>query len=161
MRLALPFAAALLAACSGLPQPSGSAGGVRDAAQLPGIYIEAYRDGDAARIASLFAPEATFIPLLPVPRFQGPEAVRAYYQRAISNTRSRSITPSNEMVQDYGDTIVRTADIVIDQELLDGRKVATPARVSFVYQRGRDGWRIVHHHQSVRPAAPAAAAPPR
>ena len=157
MRITSLAAAVLLAGCAGLPQYSSAPSGVKDAAQIPQMYIDAYRDGDANKIASLFAPEATFIPLLPMARFQGPEAVRAYYQRAISNTKSRSITPSNEAVQDYGDVIVRTADIVINQEFPDGRKLATPARVSFVYKHDRHGWRIVHHHQSVRPAAQAAA----
>ena len=54
----------------------------------------------------------------------------AYYQRAISSTRSRSITASNESVQDYGDVIVRTADVVIDQTFQDGRTAATPAAAS-------------------------------
>ena len=132
MRIPSLAALALLAGCAVLPPGSGAPGAVQDAAQVPQIYIDAYRDGDANRIASLFAPDATFVPLLGMPRFQGPEAVRAYYQRAISSTRARSITPSGEIVQDYGNLIVRSADVVIDQEFPDGRKVSTPARRSFV-----------------------------
>ena len=131
---------------------------VADVQQLPEVYIEAYRAGDAERIASLFSSDASFIPLLALPRLQGREAVKAYYQRAISNTRSRNITPSNQRVQDYGNVVVRSADIRIDQELLDGRQVATQARVTFVYKREADGWLIVHHHQSVQPVPAAAAA---
>ena len=130
---------------------------VADVEQLPQAYIEAYRNGDADRIASLFAPDASFIPLLALPRLQGRDAIRAYYQRSIDNSRSRDITPSNQRVQAYGDVVVRSADIRIDQALLDGRQVATQARVSFVYKREPQGWFIVHHHQSVQPAAPAAA----
>ena len=156
MRIAVVATLALMSGCAGLAQQRDSWSGIRDAAQVPQIYVDAYREGDAGRIASLFAPEATFIPLLPMPRFKGPEAVRAYYQHAISSTRSRSITASNESVQDYGDVIVRTADVVIEQTFQDGRTAATHARVSFVYRRDRDSWRIVHHHQSVRPPTPAA-----
>ena len=157
MRTAFLATVAFIAGCAAAPSAESPSPGVRDASQLPRIFVDAYRDGDADKIASLFAPEATFIPLLPMPRFQGPDAVRAYYQRAISSNVSRSITPSNEAVQDYGDVIVRSADIVVDQEFSDGRRVAIPARVSFVYKRESGVWRIVHHHQSVRPAAPSTA----
>ncbi len=160
LRLTWIAAAALAAGCVAPHQGPSAAGAIRDPGRIPQMYIDAYRNGDAQAIASLFAADATFIPLLPMARFAGPEPVRAYYQRAIANSRSRNITPSNELVQDYGDVIVRTSDIVIDQETLDGRKLATPARVTFVYRRDRDGWRIVHHHQSVRPAPPPAATQP-
>ena len=141
-----------LAGCA-TPPP----GAITDSDQLPVAYIEAYRNGDAARIAALFADDATFVPLLPMARFQGREAVRAYYQRAIGATTARNITPTQQTVQDYGDVVVRSADIRIDQTFADGRQVATPARVSFVYRRDGGQWRIVHHHQSVMPAPPASA----
>ncbi|NML17118.1 YybH family protein [Azohydromonas caseinilytica] len=152
----MKFSTALLLACGLFA--GGTAAQVADVEQLPQLYIEAYRNGDADRIASLFAPDASFIPLLALPRLQGRDAIRAYYRRSITNSRSRNITPTNQLVQAYGDVVVRSADIRIDQELLDGRQVATLARVSFVYRREPQGWLIVHHHQSVQPATPAAAA---
>lgn len=145
-----------LLACAGLVNTPAWAQ-VPDVEQLPQVYIAAYRAGDADRIASLFSTDATFIPVLALPRLQGRDAVRSYYEKAIANTKSRDITPSNERVQDYGDMVVRSADIRIEQELLDGRRVATQARVSFVYRREPGGWLIVHHHQSVQPLPPVAA----
>jgi uncharacterized protein (TIGR02246 family) len=148
-----------LLVCAGLVSiPVGAQ--VPDVEQLPQVYIEAYRAGDADRIASLFSTDASFIPLLALPRLQGRDAVRSYYQKSISNTKSRDITPTNQRVQDYGDMVVRSADIRIDQELLDGRRVATQARVTFVYRREPGGWLIVHHHQSVQPLPPVAASQP-
>jgi uncharacterized protein (TIGR02246 family) len=32
-----------------------------------------------------------------------------------------------------------------------GERVEVPARYTFVFQKGRDGWRIVNHHSSIRP----------
>lgn len=148
------IAAFVLGGCAPLQPQLPASGGVQDVQQVPQLYIDAYRDGDARRIASLFSPDATFVPLLSMPRFQGRDAVQAYYQRAIASSKSRGITPTSQTLQDFGDVVVRTADIRIDQELLDGRKVVTPARVTFVYRRDRNGWLIVHHHQSVQPASP-------
>jgi uncharacterized protein (TIGR02246 family) len=129
---------------------------IADVEQVPEIYVQAYRDGDAARIASLFASDASFIPLLPLPRMEGRDAVRGYYAKSIANTKARNITPTNQRVQSFGDIVVRSADIRIDQEFHDGRTAATQARVTFVYRREPGGWLIVHHHQSVQPPAPAA-----
>ncbi|WP_157268985.1 YybH family protein [Azohydromonas aeria] len=152
MKLSATFLAACCLATSAFAQATS-------ADQLPQLYIEAYRNGDADRIAALFSADATFIPLLPLPRLTGRDAIRAYYQRALSSSRSRNITPSNQQVQAYGEVVVRSAEVRIDQELLDGREVSTRARVSFVYKREPQGWLIVHHHQSVEPAAPAAPGP--
>ena len=63
LRITLLVFVALIAGCAALLRPSGSSPDVRDAAQVPQMYIAAYRAGDADRIASLFGPEATFIPI--------------------------------------------------------------------------------------------------
>jgi hypothetical protein len=53
--------------------------------------------------------------------------------------------------QKYGYIVARNADVLIRQELPDGRQVANSDRVTFVQQNSPQGWRIVPSHGSGQP----------
>lgn len=122
---------------------------VKQVEEMPTRFIELFQQGDLPALIALFAPDASYIPTVGKSRFDGIEGIRGYFGNVFKNSKSRNITFTNERWQKFGDIVVRSADIVIHQELLDGQSRDTPSRVSFVYQKGADGWRIVHHHGSM------------
>jgi uncharacterized protein (TIGR02246 family) len=118
-------------------------------------FLETFHAGDLDAIVSLHAPDASWLPTTGGPRLDGRDAIRRYYHSIFANTRTRSITPSNEHWHPLGDdAAVRSADIRIDQETKDGRAVVTLARLTAVYRRDEaGGWAIVHQHSCQRTAA--------
>jgi uncharacterized protein (TIGR02246 family) len=122
---------------------------VKQVEEMPTRFIEVFRQGDLPALIALFAPDASYIPTVGKSPFDGIEGIRGYYGNVFKNSKSRNITFTNERWQKYGDIVVRSADIVIHQDLLDGQSRDTPSRVSFVCQKGADGWRIAHHHGSM------------
>jgi uncharacterized protein (TIGR02246 family) len=135
-------------------------------AQIPELealqqrFIEAFRAGDLEGISRLFDPEASYTPIVGSARLNGRAQIRGYYEKVFAGSRSRDLTPAQVRWQLFGDVALRTADARIDQELVSGAKVATQARITFVYKREKDGWIIVHHHGSMVPPAPQAPKPP-
>jgi uncharacterized protein (TIGR02246 family) len=115
---------------------------------MPERFIESFRQGNLPALIGLFASDASYVPIVGKSRFDGVQGISGYYKNVFANSKSRNITFTNERWQKYGDIVLRTADTVIHQERLDGQSRDTPSRVSFVYQKVADGWRIVHYHGS-------------
>lgn len=128
-----------------------AAGPVTEVEQVPGAFRNAFKTGDLDGITALYAPDASFLPTVGPARLDGRDAIRGYYQRVFANSKSRDIIPANERWQKFGDIVVRSNDVRIEQELADGRAVVTLARLSTVYQRGPSGWLIVNMNSAQQP----------
>lgn len=133
----------LIAACS-----TPTVAQVTDVEQMPERFIEHFRRGDLGALTSLFALDISYIPIVGPRRLDDVQEVSGYYGKVFSESRARNITFRNVRWKKMDDVAVRTADVVIDLELLDGSKRSTPSRVSFVYQQGPSGWKIAHFHGS-------------
>lgn len=131
---------------------TSAAAQIMDVEQIPDRFIELFRQGDLDALTGLFAPDASFVPIVGPARLDNVDGIRGYFKRVFDGSRSRDMAFSNVRWQKYGDIVVRSADVVIRQALLDGRQVANPVRVTFVYQNSPQGWRIVHYHGSGQPS---------
>jgi hypothetical protein len=85
-------------------------------------------------------------------RLGSADSTRGYFKRVFDGSKSCDMAFNNEQGQKYDNIMVRSADVVIRQELLDGRQVANPGRVTFVYRNSPQRWHIVHYHGSARPS---------
>jgi uncharacterized protein (TIGR02246 family) len=117
-------------------------------------WIEAFNRRDAGAISALYAPDAVFLGTSSPVLRDSPALVRDYFdglarlppdaRQSVGEHRVQLLGPDAAVSSGYY-TLVRTEQ---------GRRVESPARFTFVYQR-RDGrWLIVTHHSSVLPATP-------
>jgi len=125
---------------------------IKEVEQIPDRFIELFRQGDLDALTGLFASDASFVPIVGPARLDSADGIRGYFKRVFDGSRSRDMAFSNVRWQKYGDIVVRSADVVIRQVLLDGRQVANPVRVTFVYRDSPQGWHIVHYHGSGQPS---------
>lgn len=112
---------------------------------LTAAWVEAFNGGDAARIASLYDPQAVLIGTTAKQPVAGTAAIAAYFGRVAGN--AARVAQGEHILRDYG-------DVVVDSGLYsfffvrEGQAVLVPARYTFVYRK-RDGkWLIVEHHSS-------------
>ena len=152
------LAAAFLLAALSL-QALAQSGAPKDLEPLSDRFDEFFRQGNLEGIVALFAPDASYVPLVGPARLDGHAGVREHYQRSFAGSRSRDITTLSQRWQLAGDLAIRTADVLIEQQPLEGAAIDTRARITLVYRRQAEGWRIVHHHGSQQPAALKPAAP--
>lgn len=59
------------------------------------------------------------------------------------------------MVQVHGDIGIHAGDYTFMWQAADGSDVEVDARYTFSYRKEADGWKIVEHHSSAMPSAPA------
>ncbi len=127
--------------------------------QMPDRFVEYFRQGNLEGIVGLFAPDASYIAIAGPALLEGHHGVRGYYQKIFAGSKSRDITALSYRWQMLDDIAIRSADVMIDQQLADGTAMDTRARITFVYRRDGAAWRIVHHHGSQQPAPPKPQAP--
>ena len=123
-------------------------------------FAQLYGMGDVEGMVSLYAADATHVPVTGPARLDGHAGVRDDYRRVFAASRSRDLTTLSQRWQLLGDVAVRTADIFIDQQSAEGAPLATRARLTLVFGRVGGAWKIVHHHGSLQsPPKPPAASP--
>ena len=117
-----------------------------DIAAATAAWVEAFNSGDAARIASLYDPQAVLIGTTAKQPVTGTAAITAYFRQAAGNASAR-VALAEHKARGYG-------DVAVDSGLYnfffvrDGKPLLVPARYTFVYRK-RDGiWLIVEHHSS-------------
>lgn len=71
------------------------------------------------------------------------------------NPKLRMTRLNPGMVQVHGDIGIHLGDYTFMWQAADGSDVEVDARYTFSYRREADGWKIVSHHSSAMPAAPA------
>ena len=109
-------------------------------------WVDAFNTGDAARIASLYDPEAVLIGTTAKQPVAGTAAITAYFREAAGGATAR-VALGEHRARAYG-------DVAIDSGLYsfffvrDGKPVLVPARYTFVYRKRGGKWLIVEHHSS-------------
>ena len=126
-----------------------------DVEDMPSRFYSYYDKGDAEGISSLYAEDATLYSSTGVPLIVGRQQIQEYFRQTFSSSESRHLKPIQGHWQKYGNFAIRSSTANIDVELRDGTKISVPLRATYVFQKGPQGWLIVHHHVSRESPSPA------
>ena len=144
--LAGAVAAAL---CSVLAAADGNEATAREVLALERTTLDGWQMGNPDPLLAISDPEITYFHVVTDKRLDGLPAVRALFE----GYRGRPLFDSYEMadpkVQSSGDTAVLTYTLVRHVGTATTRWNATQ-----VYQRKKEGWRIIHSHWSATRAEP-------
>jgi ketosteroid isomerase-like protein len=142
--------AAAAAVCGMLAAADGSEAAAREVLALERTTLDGWQVGNPDPLLAISDPDITYFHVVTEKRLDGLPALRALFE----GYRGRPLFDSYEMaepkVQASGDTAVLTYILVRHVGAATSRWNATQ-----VYQRKKDGWRIIHSHWSAtRPAEP-------
>lgn len=120
-----------------------------DVAAATRAWAAAYDSRDPQRAIVLYDKDAVFWGTLSPTIRDNTEEILAYFNKMPKTPHSR-VTLGEQKIRVYGDIAINTGYYTFNV-LRKGKRVAIPARFSFVY-RLRDGrWMIVDHHSSRNP----------
>lgn len=128
---------------SPLPRPRDMPQG--EPGNLTAAWVEAFNSGDAARIASLYDPQAVLIGTAAKQPATGTAAITAYFSQVAGN--AARVAQGEHILRTYG-------DVAVDSGLYsfffvrEGKAALVPARYTFVYRKHDGKWLIVEHHSS-------------
>ena len=146
MVLAGAVAAAL---CGVLAAADGNEATAREVLALERTTLDGWQMGNPDPLLAISDPDITYFHVVTDKRLDGLPAVRALFE----GYRGRPLFDSYEMadpkVQSSGDTAVLTYTLVRHVGTATTRWNATQ-----VYQRKKEGWRIIHSHWSATRAEP-------
>ena len=150
MKMAILACAAAAALCGLLAAADSNEAAAREILALERSALDGWQVGNPGPLLAISDPEITYFHVMTDKRLDGLPAVKALFE----GYRGRPLFDSYEMtepkVQASGDTAVPTYTFVWRLGTATTRWNATQ-----VYQRKKEGWRIVHSHWSVtKPAAP-------
>ncbi len=144
--LAGAVAAAL---CGVLAAADGNEAAAREVLALERTTLDGWQMGNPDPLLAISDPEITYFHVVTDKRLDGLPAVRALFE----GYRGRPLFDSYEMaepkVQSSGDTAVLTYTLVRHVGTATTRWNATQ-----VYQRKKEGWRIIHSHWSATRTEP-------
>jgi ketosteroid isomerase-like protein len=144
--LAGAVAAAL---CGVLAAANGNEATAREVLALERTTLDGWQMGNPDPLLAISDPEITYIHVVTDKRLDGLPAVKALFEAY----RGRPLFDSYEMadpkVQSSGDTAVLTYTLVRHVGTATTRWNATQ-----VYQRKKEGWRIIHSHWSATKPEP-------
>jgi hypothetical protein len=144
--LAGAVAAAL---CGVLAAADGNEATAREVLALERTTLDGWQMGNPDPLLAISDPDITYFHVVTDKRLDGLPAVRALFE----GYRGRPLFDSYEMadpkVQSSGDTAVLTYTLVRHVGTATTRWNATQ-----VYQRKKEGWRIIHSHWSATRAEP-------
>ena len=144
--LAGAVAAAL---CGVLAAADGNEATAREVLALERTTLDGWQMGNPDPLLAISDPEITYFHVVTDKRLDGLPAVKALFE----GYRGRPLFDSYEMaepkVQASGDTAVLTYTLVRHVGAATTRWNATQ-----VYQRKKEGWRIIHSHWSATRAEP-------
>ena len=117
--------------------------------QATAAWVEAYNARDAARIAGLYANDATFWGTRSDTLRITPQQVAAYFEESVANPTLR-VKIDQQSIRVYGDVAFNAGTYTVTDRK-SGEEVATAGRFSFVFNKRNGQWLIVHHHSSRMP----------
>ena len=143
MRMAILMAAMAAVACGALAGADSNTETAREILALERGAMDGWLKGDPDPFLRISDPEITYFHVMTPQRLDGLPAVKALYEAY----RGRPLFDSYEIVdpkvQTGGDVAVLTYILVQQNGSTANRYNATE-----VYQRKKDGWRVVHSHWS-------------
>jgi uncharacterized protein (TIGR02246 family) len=125
------------------------AGPREDAFELADDWAAAFNTGNVEKIVALYAPEALVLGTLSPTLASTQEDLRKYF--GPSSASKSQVKLGQKAAAVLSNDAVAMTGFYEFSRLVRGKEVVTPARFTFIFVRRDEGWRIVHHHSSVRP----------
>jgi ketosteroid isomerase-like protein len=108
--------------------------------------------GDAAPMRAIWSHDATVTTMHPIGgRENGWDEVRGSFEQVAGLASGGHAELRDQTVQVAGDMAYEVG-IERGQAKLAGEQIAIEQRVTNIYRREADGWKIVHHHTDISPA---------
>ncbi|WP_448582385.1 SgcJ/EcaC family oxidoreductase [Thermaurantiacus sp.] len=113
-------------------------------------FNAAWATRDPAKVAALFAPDATLLATVSNAERTTPARIEEYFVGFLKGEPVGRIETSTVMID--CNLATRTGNWVVNAKNANGERVDIPARYSFIYKWDGKDWKIQHLHSSVRPA---------
>ncbi len=110
-------------------------------------WIEAFNTRDAARISSLYAPDAVLWGTVSQTIRTSHGEILEYFVESCTKRPNLRMSLGEYHVQTYGE-IATNSGYYTSRNPVDGKEVVIPMRFTFTYRREADRWVIVNHHSS-------------
>ena len=128
---------------------------VENLEEMPQRFYTYYNKGDAAAMASLYAEDATLYPNTGTQLIIGRQEIKEYFRHIFDSANSYRLEPLEGHWQQYEHFAVRSSTANVYMEMKDGKKIGIPLRATYVYQKGPQGWLIVHQQATRLSPSPA------
>jgi ketosteroid isomerase-like protein len=126
--------------------------GVRDASARFYTALNRMMEGDSTPMAEIWAHDATVTTMHPIGgREAGWDEVRGSFEQVAGLASGGQANLRDQRIQVVGD-LAYEVGIEYGQAKLAGEQIAIEHRVTNIYRREPDGWKIVHHHTDTSPA---------
>ena len=127
-------------------------GEVRDASNKFYAALNRMANGDAGPLAAIWSHGATVTTMHPIGgREVGWDKVRQSWEQVAQLASGGQVELAEPMIQVAGDTAYELG-VERGQLTLAGQQVTIDHRVTNIYRRESETWKIVHHHADLAPA---------
>lgn len=113
------------------------------------LWAKTLSEREPKAIANLYDEEAVLLATFS-DKLDSPEEILAYFEGLTKNEGLRVRFDEVE-TKSFGPKSAASSGLYTFAYEKDGKTVEVPARFTFVYQKEKDGWKIVEHHSSTRP----------
>ncbi len=125
---------------------------VRDASRRFYAALNKMANGNADSMSEIWSHGSAVTTMHPIGgREVGWDAVKGPWRQVASMSSGGKITLEGQLIHATEDLAYEVGNEVGDFTL-GGEKISLDLRVTNVYSREADGWKIVHHHTDVSPA---------
>jgi ketosteroid isomerase-like protein len=150
MKKAILACAMAAAACGAMPAADGTDAAGREILALERQAMDGWQTGNPDPMLAISDPDITWFHIMTDKRLDGLPAVKALFESYRGMPLFDSYEMAGPKVQTSGDIAVLTYILVRHTGSATSRWNATQ-----VYQRKKDGWRIIHSHWSAtKPSEP-------
>jgi ketosteroid isomerase-like protein len=125
---------------------------VRDASTKFYAALNSMTDGSAAPMTKIWS-HGPVTALHPIGGRQvGWDEVRGSFEQVAGLATGGHIELRDQRIQALGDDGAYEVGVEYGQAKLAGENIAIEQRVTNIYRREPDGWKVVHHHTDISPA---------
>ena len=103
-------------------------------------FMDAFKRGDSAAVASLYAGDARLMPPNH-PKVEGAEAIRSFWQ-GVMDAGAKEARIEIEEVEEHGDTAYDIGRYTLTIEQGNGERVSDAGKYVVIWKRGGGGWRL-------------------
>lgn len=126
--------------------------GVHEASRQFYAALNSMANGDAGPMSDIWSHGASVTTMHPIGgREVGWDEVQGPWQQVASISSGGRVTLRDQMIQATEDLAYEVGNEV-GEFTMGGERISLDLRVTNVYRREADGWKIVHHHTDVSPA---------
>jgi ketosteroid isomerase-like protein len=122
-----------------------------DAMALIDRWLKAFTDSDVDAIVSLYGSNPVFFGTYSRSAITTTEGVRAYFEQVLRNNKPHDATLRDTEIQVLNDSVVVISALDSHGGVVNGDRLTSEGRVTFVLQALPSGWFITHFHRSPVP----------